>query len=100
MRADCGDNAGELERRQIKIDECEALIEKLVEKGDWHEAERRRLHNTIQVGRETGTRPRDGSSSLGLTDVGRCIGNFRGEGNYLMNRYIDIREFMGQFVQF
>ena len=49
MRADCGDNAGELERRKIKIDECEALIEKLVEKGDWHEAERRRLHDTIQV---------------------------------------------------
>lgn len=48
LRADCGDNAGELERRKIKIDECEALIEKLVEKGDWHEAERRRLHNTIQ----------------------------------------------------
>ena len=49
LRSDCGDNAGELERRQIRINECEAQIEKLVEKGDWHEAERRRLHNTIQV---------------------------------------------------
>jgi len=48
LRSDCGDNAGELERRQIRINECEAQIEKLVEKGDWHEAERRRLHNTIQ----------------------------------------------------
>lgn len=48
LRSDCGDNVGELERRQMRIDECEARIEKLVEKGDWHEVERRRLHNTIQ----------------------------------------------------
>ena len=39
----------DLEPRQKRIEECEALIEKLVAKGDWHEAERRRLHNTIQV---------------------------------------------------
>merc|ERR1719209_368735 len=38
----------ELGRRQKKIDDCEAEIARLVKKGDWHETERRRLHNTIQ----------------------------------------------------
>jgi len=48
LQSDCGDNIGELDRRQKRIEECEAQIEKLVAKGDLHEAERRRLHNTIQ----------------------------------------------------
>ena len=56
LRSDCGDSVNKMEgmeyelaRRQRKIDECETEIDRLVKKGDWHEAERRRLHNTIQV---------------------------------------------------
>ena len=56
LRSDCGDSVNKMEgmeyelaRRQKKIDECETEIDRLVKKGDWHEAERRRLHNTIQV---------------------------------------------------
>ena len=54
LRSDCGDSLGKMEgmeyelgRRQKKIDECEAEIQRLVNKGDWHEKERRRLHNEI-----------------------------------------------------
>jgi len=54
LRSDCGDSLGKMEgmeyelgRRQKRIDECESEIERLVKKGDWHEKERRRLHNEI-----------------------------------------------------
>jgi len=62
LRANCGDNVEKMEglqyelgRRDKKIDEleaekaeCQAEIARLVAKGDWHETERRRLHNIIQ----------------------------------------------------
>jgi len=55
LNADCGDSVGQLQQERLKnqahakkIEDCEAEIDRLIKKGDWHETERRRLHNVIQ----------------------------------------------------